>query len=557
MTVIKDKKTIVFLLIILLIAVFFRLWQLDSIPPGLHPDEAANGQDALLILEGYNSPFFEGGQGREALYHYLLAGSIGLFGIGIWQIHLVSALIGILTVIFTWLLAKKLFNRRVAFFAAFFLAGSAWHTTLSRTGFRAILIPLLSTLFFYFTYLTLKEISKKKRRIFAILSGISLGLGFYTYIPFRMMPAIVGFLMVVILLTNRRIYKYFWREIIISFFSAILTLLPLIIYFIKNPASFAGRSGAVSILNPELNQGNLIGTFLEVLKKTFWMFFSNGDLNWRHNVSGFSVLDPLVSSLFLIGFFISLLIIIQRFTPLEIVGQGEKNKTHKSLTGFIKIKALKNKIDNGYFKYLLLIVWFSAMLVPEVLSAEGIPHSLRAIGVIPVVFFFSAISIDFFWKKISFVLKSKSNKMLLGTALGLILAASLLYNYSLYFGISVNSPGFHYAYRGDLTIVSNYLNERNLKEKTYLALDDYSVQTVDFLTAKNNQPYNLVNPWDAHQIELKPGDQIIFAQETIFDLEKQTKIFDTKNFEEHHPETELIMQGFNQLGEEIMKIYEY
>ncbi len=536
MAVLRDKKRIIFLLVILLIAVFFRLWQLDSIPPGLHPDEAANGQDALLILEGYNSPFFEGGQGREALYHYLLAGSIGLFGIGIWQIHLVSALIGILTVIFTWFLAKKLFNRRVAFFAAFFLAGSAWHTTLSRTGFRAILIPLLSTLFFYFTYLTLKETSKKKRRIFAILSGISFGLGFYTYIPFRMMPAIVGFLMVVILLTNRRIYKYFWREIIISFFSAILTLLPLIIYFIKNPASFAGRAGAVSILNPELNQGNLIGTFLEVLKKTFWMFFADGDLNWRHNVSGFSVLDPLVSSLFVIGFFISLLIIIQRF---------------------IKIRTYREKLPKDYFKYLLLIVWFSAMLVPEVLSAEGIPHSLRAIGVIPVVFFFSAISIDFFWKKISFVLKSKSNKMLLGAALGLILAASLLYNYSLYFGISANSPGFHYAYRGDLTIVSNYLNERNLKEKTYLALDDYSVQTVDFLTAKNNQPYNLVNPWDAHQIELKPGDQIIFAQETIFDPEKQTKIFDTKNFEEYHPEAKLMMQGFNQLGEKIMKIYEY
>jgi len=525
MAVLKDKKRIIFLLVILLIATFFRLWQIGSIPPGLHPDEAANGQDALLILEGYNSPFFERGQGREALYYYLLAGSIGLFGVGIWQIHLVSALIGILTVIFTWFLAKKLFNIRVAFFAAFFLAGSAWHTTLSRTGFRAILIPLLSTLFFYFTYLALKETSKKKRRIFAILSGISFGLGFYTYIPFRMMPAIVGFLMVVILLTNRRIYKYFWREIIISSFSAILTLLPLIVYFIKNPASFVGRSGAVSILNPELNQGNLIGTFLEVLKKTFWMFFANGDLNWRHNVSGFSVLNPLVSSLFLIGFFISLWIIIKR--------------------------------DNGYLKYLLLIVWFSAMLVPEVLSAEGIPHSLRAIGVIPVVFFFPAISIDFFWKKISFVLKSKSNKMLLGAALGLILAASLLYNYSLYFGISVNSPGFHYAYRGDLTIVSNYLNERNLKEKTYLALDDYSVQTVDFLTAKNNQPYNLVNPWDAYQIELKPGDQIIFAQETIFDLEKQTKIFDTKNFEEYHPEAKLIMQGSNQLGEKIMKIYEY
>jgi len=538
MGVLKDKKTIIFLLLILVIAGFFRLWQLGSIPPGLHPDQAANGLDALLILDGHNSPFFERGQGREALYLYLLAGSIGLFGVGIWQTHLVSALIGILTVIFTWFLAKKLFNRRVAFFAAFFLAGSAWHITLSRTGFRAILIPLLSTLFFYFAYLTLKETSKKKRIIFAVLSGISFGLGFYTYISFRMMPAIVGFLMVVILLTNRRIYKYFWKEIIISFFSAILTLLPLIIYFLKNPASFVGRSGAVSIFNPELNQGNLIGTFWEVLKKTFWMFFTDGDLNWRHNVSGFSVLDPLVSSLFLIGFFISLLIIIQRFTPLEVVGQGEKNK-----------------IDNGYFKYLFLIILFLGMLVPEVLSAEGIPHSLRAIGVIPAVFFFPAISINFFWEKINPFLKNRNNKIFLGFILGIALIAILFYNYNLYFGISANSSGFYYAYRGDLTTVSNYLNERNLKEKTYLALDDYSVQTVEFLTSKNNQPYILVNPDNSYQIKLNPGDQIIFVQETIFDFTKQAKISDTKKFEEYHPEVKLIKRKFNQFGEEIIKIY--
>jgi len=551
------KKELMFLLLIIAVASFFRLWQLGLIPPGLHPDQAANGLDALLILGGQHSPFFERGQGREALYLYLLAGSIGLFGIGIWQTHLVSALIGILTVIFTWFLAKKLFNTRVAFFTSFFLASSAWHITLSRTGFRAILIPLLSTLFFYFTYLTLKETSKKKRIIFAVLSGISFGLGFYTYISFRMMPAIVGFLMVVLLLTNRRIYKYFWKEIIISFFSAILTLLPLIIYFINHPASFVGRSGAVSIFNPDLNQGNLIGTFWEVLKKTFWMFFTDGDLNWRHNVSGFSVLDPLVSSLFLMGFFISLLIIIQRFTPLEVIGQGEKNKTHKSLTGFIKIKSLENKSPNDYLKYLLLIILFLGMLVPEVLSVEGIPHGLRAIGVIPAVFFFPAITINFLWERINHFLKNRNNKIFLGLILGIALIISLFYNYNLYFGISANSPGFYYAYRGDLTAVSNYLNERNLKEKTYLALDDYSVQTVEFLTAENNQPYILVNPDNSYQIKLNPGDQIIFAQETIYDLTKQAKIFDTKKFEEYHPEVKLIKRKFNQFGEEIIKIYEY
>ncbi len=525
--VITKQKAIIFLLIIIAIAAFFRLWQLNTIPPGLYPDEAANGQDALLILGGHHSPFFERGLGREALYLYLLAGSIGLFGIGVLQIHLVSALVGILTVISAWFLAKKLFNTRVAFFASFFLATSAWHATLSRTGFRAILVPLFSILLFYFAYSTFKETSRKKRIWFAILAGISLGLGFYTYIPFRAMIGILGLLSIILFFINRKIFKKFRAEIIIGLSSAILVLIPLVIYFIGHPDFLVGRAGGVSIFNPDLNHGDIIGTFFDILKKTFWMFFVDGDLNWRHNVSGFSMLNPLVSFFFAFGFLYSLLIIFKKF---------------------LKINIFRKESSENYFKYLFLITWFFGMLAPELLSAQAIPHSLRAIGTIPAVFFFSAIAIDFSWEKTKPLLQSKSSKVFLASVLGIALVISLFYEYSLYFGISANSPGFYYAYRADLTVVSCYLNKRNLKQNTYLVLDKYSVQTPDFLTAKNNQPYILVDPASSYQTKLQAGDQIVFTQSTIFD---------TKKFEEYHPEIKLIKQEFNRFGQKIMRVYEY
>lgn len=156
-----QKKTLFLLLIILVIATFFRVWKLKSMPGGLFPDEAANGLDILLIFKGQHSVFFQRGLGREALFFYLQAASVALFGISVWQMHLVSAIIGILSVIALWFLAKKLFNTRVAFLASFFMATSAWHVTLSRTGFRAILVPLFSVLFFYFAYSVFKEGSGK------------------------------------------------------------------------------------------------------------------------------------------------------------------------------------------------------------------------------------------------------------------------------------------------------------------------------------------------------------------------------------------------------------
>jgi predicted membrane-bound mannosyltransferase len=59
------KKEIVFLLVILAIASFFRLWKLDSIPPGLYPDVAINGNDALDSLKtGTFKVFYPENNGR-------------------------------------------------------------------------------------------------------------------------------------------------------------------------------------------------------------------------------------------------------------------------------------------------------------------------------------------------------------------------------------------------------------------------------------------------------------------------------------------------------------
>ena len=512
-----SKKYFIFFFIIIIIASFFRLWKITTIPGGLFPDEAANGLDIVeYILKGHHSPFFERGLGREALFFYLQTISVLIFGIGVWQMHLVSAIIGILTVVVTWFLAKNLFNTRVAFLTSFFLATSTWHTTLSRTGFRAIMVPLMTTLFFLFVTLAFKEVSRKKRIIFTVLAGISLGLGFYTYISYRAMFVILPVLLVFVAIFHREIFKKYWKEMIICLIVAILVMSPLIFYFLKHPWSFIGRAAYVSIFNKDQNKGDLIGTFLEVAKKTFLMFFIKGDLNWRHNVSGYSMLNPLVAAFFGLGILYSILTVMK--------------------------KLLQKNSNQNYFKHLFLIIWFLGMIGPALLSVESIPHGLRSIGTMPSVFFFPAIMLNFFYERINI-----NRKKILNLLFGLILILSFIYNYYLYFGISANSPDFYYAYRSDLTVVSNYLNQRNLKEKTYLVLDEYSVQTPQFLTSITHQPYILLDPATSYQIELKPGDQIIFTQSTMFDIKK---------FVQYHPDAKIIKKEYNQFNQEIMRVYE-
>ena len=106
----KTNKAIIFLLVILAIAAFFRLWQLDSVPPGLYPDVAINGNEAINSLKTGNfKVFYPENNGREGLMMWLVALSFSIFGVSIWSIKIVAAIIGILTVLGVYLLTKELF----------------------------------------------------------------------------------------------------------------------------------------------------------------------------------------------------------------------------------------------------------------------------------------------------------------------------------------------------------------------------------------------------------------------------------------------------------------
>lgn len=522
---IKKNKIVITLILILAVAIFFRYWQIKTLPGGLFPDEAANGLDVNDIFKGKITSFFERGNGREGLFFYVLSISVAIFGRGPWQHHIVSALIGVLEVLVTFLLVRRLFNFRTAYLAAFFMAVSSWHVVLSRTAFRAILIPLFVTLTFYFLVRFYQAKTDKERIWSAIFAGASFSLGFYSYIAYRMMIPTLGFLLCCYL------FKYYRRnsvikEILVRYgkpfmyfvIATLVVISPLAYYSMTHEGSLIGRSGQVSVFSPVLNHGDLVGTILSVAEKTMLSFFVQGDLNWRHNVSGEPFLPWFLSPLFLLGIFYSI---------------------YRAAIYFFDKKA-------GGLKYMILVVWFFAMAIPELTTAEGIPHGLRLIGVIPALFIFPAFIID---KVIHWAVDVKSilRPSVVSFVVFGFLAVSFLNGYTLYFISYANSPGAYYAYRSDLTVVGDYLNQRNDKAHTYLSLDAFSVQTVDYFTTLTANPYMLIRPEDSYTVSLNPGDQIIFTQSTLFDIIK---------FRQTHPSVKLAKVERNKFGQTIMVVYE-
>lgn len=554
---------------IIALAIGFRFYQIMAMPGGLFPDEAANGLDINLMQQGHLQPFYERGNGREALFFYLLWGSVELFGKGPWQHHIVSAGIGVLSVIGCFLVTRKLFQiftkagsnsntsnsepnsfihknaTNLSLLASFLMAVSSWHIVLSRTAFRAILIPLFTSFAIYFMLLAFSANTRAKRYFWSIVTGATFGLGFYTYIAYRIFIPIVAFAILWPILVDlwqtprAQAIKKFFVPTLTAGLSFTVIMSPIVYYFYTHPGTFIGRSGQVSIFNPDLNGGDLIGSILEVTRLSIKAYFWDGDLNWRHNISGQPFLSILVSPFFALGLTLVTLIAVRYiFTPI------------------------KNKSD---WKYFLLAGWFWGMLIPVITTAEGIPHGLRSIGTIPAVFIISAVGISKimkwanqftakFWDKLSPLQQSVLNWAFNIKTVAFILAL-ILQSYFLYFIYAYNSPSNFYAFRSDLTPVSKYLNTDGNKANTYLILDKFSVQTVDYFTSidgahpenPKNQPYQQVDPEDSWKLQgLQNGDKIIFTQSSIFDIKK---------FKEYHPEAELTMEERNKFQQTVMAIY--
>jgi 4-amino-4-deoxy-L-arabinose transferase-like glycosyltransferase len=459
------------IIVIVLLAAFFRLFRLESLPPGLHPDEAANGLDIFRIQDGDIRPLYNTNGPRESLFFFLQGLFVFIFGNTILALRLAPALIGTSAVAVTYLLTKEWFSRQTALMAAFFIATAPWAVTMSRNGFRASMIPLMIPL----TLWLFTKSMQKRRWYWYVLTGISFGAGFYTYLAFRLTPLII------IMVASFAVFKYKSRvkelikPVLIMVLAATITLIPMLLFTLEHPEDVLGGRSSVSFTNPELNDGKPWQTLAETVGKTALMFNFYGDENFRHNLGGAPMLNGFVGILFILG----LLISFRRIFDI---------------------------------RYLTLLSVFAVMLLPEILTAEGIPHGLRAIGVIPVVYILAAIGLKELVQRWRGVFpRNPVARGFMITLISLTLILSTVYNYQRYFVAWANAPATYEAYSEDSVAIATYVNELETNEPVYVVIDGYSNITLLYLT-NNKSTYTRVESAELDNLgDVKSGTLIVAA----------------------------------------------
>jgi hypothetical protein len=307
-----------------------------------------NGVNALEALEtGDFRAYYPDNNGREGLFMNLQALSLSFFGNEPWALRAVSGVFGVLTVLGIFFFTRLFWSTRAALLASYLSAITFWAVNFSRIGFRAVMLPAVLVWTFYFLWWGITN-----RKAWAVLlSGLIYGVGFHTYISYRISPLLLLLAFLFLFIWRAFDRKALVRWALLFTLGTLVTAAPLVIYYLQNPSDFMGRAAQVSIFadpSPLLSLG-------EGVIKTLGMFNVYGDANWRHNVEGRPLLFFPVGLAFLWG-------------ALLAFGRARRKE----------------------FSSVFLLLWLSVLLIPNFFAPEGAPHALRALGALPAVFILSA-----------------------------------------------------------------------------------------------------------------------------------------------------------------------
>ncbi|GAB4336104.1 MAG: hypothetical protein Kow00117_18870 [Phototrophicales bacterium] len=420
--------TLVFLILIVLVAAVFRLHDLAGMPPEMTSDHKEKLLDAQRVVEGDRDIFFMNNGGREGFQMYALAAMHTMLGMELNHLTLkiLAVIESLITIPAIWWMARQVagekdreFGNTLGLILAGLLAVSYWHVAITRLALRIVLTPLVAALLIGF----LARGMRHNRRGDFLIAGIILGYGLYTYQAVRMLP-------VVVLVCVGLAVLWHWRDrpaarryignlmvlVIVSF----VIFIPLFRFSIEYPDSFwmrsAGRLFGDDVIQSQDEYGRIImrdatleerltafrnnlPELAENIRGALLMFNWKGDVGWINGLPLHPEMDPYTGVLLVMGVAGVLILFWRKRDPV----------------------------------YLLMLLAVFIMLLPSALSIAMTienPSATRASGAIPPAYFLTAIPLTFAVLILRRVIRWR---MLTVLPPAIILLLSFHYNTDIYF----------------------------------------------------------------------------------------------------------------------------
>lgn len=272
------------LALILALAFVLRVAFLSTIPNGFWKDEARDGYDAYCIMEtgrdqyGAFLPLFARAfdDYNETLYLYVAIPFIKACGLNELGVRLPAAIVGTLTVLALFHLARTLWGPGTGLLASLLLAVSPWHVQFSRMAFRQVLLPLL---FVLGLSVFLRGFQTPSR---LTMGAAILGLSLHTYSSARVFVPL--FLAGLVIANRRKMLHHRGAAVcaLAVFAGFVAILLP---FWISEQGMMRARTVGIAP-----HPAQILLNYLSYYSPDFLV--RSGDPNPRHSVPGMGTLLP-------------------------------------------------------------------------------------------------------------------------------------------------------------------------------------------------------------------------------------------------------------------------
>jgi len=361
-----------------------RLYRLADLPLGSFVDEIFTLNSTLLQLEQPFDPFGHTlavskawGNDHANLFLYLNLPVLKVFGVNYWSTKLLAVIPGVIACAVVFLIAQRVFEKRIALATAVLFATAHWSVRLSRYGWDVAVMIMM-----FAVAIWLLLIAMQSGRIFySYCAGIAAGTSLYSYLGARIaVLSLVSFMLWECVL---RRHRAMYGQAAAFVLGVTIAAYPFLCYYLSDPAEFWARTSEVSVFNHE----HPVRMVLNNIAPHALMFHWRGGTFARDNFPGLPMIDPL-SGLLLIAGLVILVRSADTFARLIMC-----------------IFALN--FLGGIFS----------------LSQEGAPYIYRTAAVIVPAFLVIAVGLQWFVEKVG------------SRVLALSAAAIVVLNFYFYFGL--------------------------------------------------------------------------------------------------------------------------
>jgi 4-amino-4-deoxy-L-arabinose transferase-like glycosyltransferase len=460
--------------VLLLLAFFFRTYELTGLGLGLEHDEVAEWQIANNIRHGENALFFKEAYGQEPLFLYLMAGSTALIGDNVFAIRFTSVFVAMLTLAASYRLLRRMFSPTVALVALAGMSIALWPVFWGRVGLRAMTLPLMLALGFDWLWRGLIKDEGGTLRVQAennhrsslhlsiapslhpfILAGVFFGLSAHTYLSSRALPILLAVFTLYLTLFARKKMRGKWRSLFVCFIVAGLIALPLVITLLTQP----DLQFRVSEVSAPLDQA-LQGDTSEIaanIGRAFGMFTTQGDSTVRDNWPNRPVFPEMIGQwLFLGG-------VIVAFTRLRQP------------------------------RYVLALLWIGVMLIPTIVTT-GAPNFTRTLGALPMVFAMPGIAVEtlMFWTPRLFPLQmyarvSRITNVLILAGLIVVLGVNAVSTYEDYFIKWPQHPETQFVFQADFAAIAKDIDASDVTDVSVGGLSNDTMDDPSLYLLRNRK----------------------------------------------------------------------